>query len=279
VDGFTSRLRLIELPAYLELIAQRGKLEREQTTLQARRDQLVRQTRNLLTGSGVTLGSIALLGLAWMLFRQKAVRQRDVIRLREQIARDLHDDIGSNLGGIVLLSEMGRRHSAISPEARNDFAAIQEAAEATAESMQDIVWLIQTDRMGLRELIVKLRNSAAMIVGNLILSIEVNPPQFTNRNLSLLFRRHFFFAFKETLNNIRKHACATKVAIAIDISSTSLKFTVNDNGKGFDPIAPANSGHGLANLQQRAALLKGTCIVDSKPSKGTTVRLEADSRV
>ena len=49
--------------------------------------------------------------------------------MREQIARDLHDDIGSNLGGIVLLSEMGRRHDAISPEARSDFAAIQEAAE------------------------------------------------------------------------------------------------------------------------------------------------------
>jgi signal transduction histidine kinase len=279
VDGFTGRLRLIELPAYLELIAQRGKLEREQATLQARRDQLVRQTRNLLTGSAVTLGSVALLGWAWMLFSQKAVRRRDVIRLREQIARDLHDDIGSNLGGIVLLSEMGRRHNAISPEAINDFAAIQEAAEATAESMQDIVWLIQTDRMGLREMIVKLRNSAAMIVGNLVLSIEVNPPQFTNRNLSLLFRRHFFFAFKETLNNIRKHACATRIAIAIDISSTSLKFTVNDNGKGFDPIAPANSGHGLANLQQRAALLKGTCVVDSKPGQGTTVLWEADSRV
>jgi len=279
VDGFTSRLRLIELPAYLELIGQRGKLELEQTTLQARRDHLVRQARNALTGSAVTLGFVALLGWAWMLFRQKTVRQRDVIRLREQIARDLHDDIGSNLGGIVLLSEMGRRHDAISPEARSDFAAIQEAAEETAESMQDIVWLIQTDRMGLRELIVKLRHSAAMIVGNLDLGIEVNPPQFTNRNLSLLFRRHFFFAFKETLNNIRKHACATGVAIAIDISSTSLKFTVQDNGKGFDSTAPAHPGHGLANLQQRAALLQGTCHLDSQPGQGTTVRLVADPRI
>ncbi len=279
VDGFTSRQRLIELPAYLDLIARRGKLEREQTTLQAHRDHLVRRTQSILTGSAVTLGSAIMIGLAWMLFRQKAVRRRDVIRLREQIARDLHDDIGSNLGGIVLLSEMGRRHDAISPEARSDFAAIQEAAEETAESMQDIVWLIQTDRMGLRELIVKLRKSAAMIAGNLDPSIEVTPPQFTNRNLSLLFRRHFFFAFKESLNNIRKHACATRVAITIDISSTSLKFTVKDNGKGFDPGAPAHSGHGLANLQQRAALLKGTCHVDSKPDQGTTVRLEADPSV
>jgi hypothetical protein len=49
------------------------------------------------------------------------------------------------------------------------------------------------------------------------------------------------FAFKETLNNIRKHACATGVAIAIDISSTSLKFTVQDNGKGFDSTAPAHA--------------------------------------
>ncbi len=278
VDGFTSRLRLMELPAYLGLVAQRGTLERRQTLLQVRRDDLVRQIGNILTGSAVALGSVALLGWAWVLFRQKAVRQRDVIRLREQIARDLHDDIGSNLGGIVLLSEMGRCHEGISAEARSDFAAIQEAAEATAESMQDIVWLIQTDRMGLRELIVKLRHSAAMIIGNVVLNIEVKPPQFANRPLSLLFRRHFFFAFKETLNNIRKHAGATNVAIVIDISALTLKLTVQDDGKGFELTAPAHGGQGLANLQQRAVLLQGTCQVDSTPDQGTTVRFEVDLR-
>lgn len=278
VDGFTSRFRLIELPAYLELMAQRGTLERKQATLQARRDQLVRRAGNILTFSAIALGPVALLGWAWVLFRQKTVRHRDGVRLREQIARDLHDDMGSNLGGIVLLSEMGRRHEGISPEARSDFAAIQEAAEATVESMQDIVWLIQTERMGLRELIVKLRHSAPMIVGNLVLSIEVNPPQFTNRNLSLLFRRHFFFAFKETLNNIRKHACATEVAIGIDIRSATLTFTVLDNGKGFDPTARAHFGRGLANFQQRAALLKGTCHVESTPDRGTVVRFAGDLR-
>lgn len=275
VDGFTSRHPLVELPEYLGLIAQRGRLEKEQATLRALRDRKVQQVSTTLTLSGGILGSVALVGWVWMLVRQKVVRRRDVARLRAQIARDLHDDIGSNLGGIVLLSEMGTRHRDIADEVRSDFASIRKAAEETAESMRDIVWLIQPGSLRLRELIVKLRKSIGAIVGNLSLSVVVDPPEFRDRDLSLAFSRHWFFAFKETLNNVRRHAAAGRVEVKIEITATHLAFTVHDDGLGFDPKAVAGLGHGLNNLQQRAARLKGSCHLESTPGHGTTVTFKA----
>jgi signal transduction histidine kinase len=275
VDGFTSRHRLIEIPEYLDLIVRRGGLEREQAMLRDRRDRKVRQVATTLGGGGGGLGGVALLGWLWMLVRQKTVRRRAMGLLREQIARDLHDDIGSNLGGIVLLSEMGSRHRGIDEELRHDFMEIKKTAEETTESMQDIVWLIEPGSMGLQELVLKMRKSVEMIVGTLAVSVVVEPPEFRNRQLSLLFRRHLFFAFKEALNNVRRHAEATSVEVRIEIFSGHLAFTVRDDGVGFDPGSGAGSGHGLANLRRRADRLKGTCELQSEPGRGTTVRFKA----
>jgi signal transduction histidine kinase len=274
-DGYSSRHRLIEIPAYLELIERRGRLVREQAGTLDRRDRKVRMVAATVEIGGGCLGGVALLGWTWMLVRQKAVRRRDVALLREQIARDLHDDIGSNLGGIVLLSEMGSRHSGIDETIRNDFKAIKRAAEETSESMQDIVWLIQPGSMGLRELVVKMKQAVEMILGNQSAGVAVDPVEFRNRQLSLLFRRHVFFAFKETLNNVRRHAAAARVEVRMVISPTHLTFVVEDDGVGFDPHAAMDSGHGLRNLKRRAERLKGTYLLESKPGHGSMTSFKA----
>lgn len=126
VDGYSSRYRLIKTPAYLELIGRQGRLVKEQTMLRARRERKVRQVITPLRVGGGGLRGVALLGWRRMMVRRKAVRRRDQVRLRQQIALDLHDDVGSNLGGIVLLREMGIRHRRLDEESRNDFKAIKE---------------------------------------------------------------------------------------------------------------------------------------------------------
>jgi signal transduction histidine kinase len=108
------------------------------------------------------------------------------------------------------------------------------------------------------------------MLGNLQVSVVVEPPEFRNRELSLLFRRHLFLAFKETLNNIRRHAAAARVEVHIEITRTHLTFTVRDDGVGFEPQAAAKTGHGLRNLQRRAERLKGIYRLESTPGHGTT---------
>lgn len=273
-DGFSSRHRLIEIPQYLDLIASRGKLERELARLVEKRDQKLRKTGMVLAYGGGGIGLVGVVGCVWLLVSLRQVRRRSVAALRDQIARDLHDDIGSNLGGIVLLSEIGGAHSA-DPQSRADFQTIKEAADEASESMRDIVWLIQRGNYGLRDMVTRMRESARMILGNKQVTLNVEPSDFRDRRLSLLFRRHVFFAFKEVLNNIRRHADASEIVMEIHISASDLTFVVRDDGVGFDVRSAGLPGHGLENLKRRAAALKGNCHVESAPGSGSVVTFSA----
>jgi signal transduction histidine kinase len=273
-DGFSSRHRLIEIPEYLDLIARRGKLERELALLDGRRDEMLRMTGLALAYGGGGIGLAGLVGCVWLLVRLRQVRRRSVAALRDQIARDLHDDIGSNLGGIVLLSEIGGEHSS-DPQSRADFQTIRQAADEASESMRDIVWLIQRGNYGLRDMVTRMRESARMILGNKRVTLNVEPTDFRDRRLSLLFRRHVFFAFKEVLNNIRRHAEAEEITVEIRVDPTHLVFVVRDDGVGFDVGSAVSAGHGLENLNRRAAALKGHCRIESAPGSGSVVTFSA----
>ena len=124
----------------------------------------------------------------------------------------------------------------------------------------------------------RLRQSAHNILGDEVVSLSVNPGRFRERELSLFFRRHFFFAYKETLNNIRKHARATEVEVRIVIDGRDLSFEIQDNGVGFDPQQVTDPGLGLANLKRRAGRLNGTCRLESQAGKGTRVTFKAPMR-
>lgn len=270
VNGFNSTNRLTEYPEYLGLIGRRRELEGERLELSGLRARKIRAAGNAAKFGGAGLGAGALLAWVWMLRRQRLIRSQAIARLRDQISRDLHDDIGSNLGGIVLLSEIGGRHCT-DGQAKEDFRAIREAAETTSQSMQDIVWLIERENVGLRELVTRMRHSAEILLGENTVSIRVSPADFPDRALSLFFRRHAFFAFKETVNNARKHSGAAAVWVDIRIASGSLHFEIRDDGCGFDMETASQSGHGLANLRRRAKRVHGACTITSSPGKGTLV--------
>ena len=272
VDGFSSSARLIELPEYIDFIVSRGILERErkQLILRQKRDTTLALT-SLTAGLGA-IGGIALFGWIWMIFRQRAIRARDAAKLRKQIARDLHDDIGSNLAGIVLLSEVGTRNREACASARDDFREIHETAERTSEAMRDIVWLMDTGESTTRDLFMKMRESVGLIVGHLDTSVHSLPPSPKSRPIGLQARRHFFFAFKEALNNVQKHAKASTVRILFELTPHHVTFEVEDNGIGFKPEAVNDSGHGLKNFRRRANRVNGKLNIDSILHKGTTVR-------
>ena len=256
------------------MLNKRGQLEREKTALDAMRLAKYKTGRKLLLGLGVLLAVSALAGWIWVSLRQRVLIRREAEQLRQQIARDLHDDIGSNLGGIVLLSEIGSQHSA-DEDSRSDFETIRQAAEDASSSMRDIVWLIQREPVGLKDFVTRMRQSLRMILKHHDVSMDVEPTEFRERTLSLLFRRHVFLAFKEVLNNARKHAQSSQVAVKVEIEPNCFRFTVQDQGVGFDPETSGTSGHGLGNLKRRASRVSGSIVIDSSPGKGTKVTFEA----
>jgi signal transduction histidine kinase len=190
-------------------------------------------------------------------------------QLRQRIASDLHDDIGSNLGNIALLSEIVAEQSM--GETREDVQEIHRIAQQTADSMRDIVWLIQRPAVTAEDFVQRLRNIAART----LTSIEWNFTADGLRGVAALdTQRHLVLAFKEMLHNIRKHAEAKKVQISLSQSSRELTLDISDDGIGFDSSA-AHEGQGLASLRQRAIKLGGKLRITTAPGKGTQLVLTA----
>jgi signal transduction histidine kinase len=186
--------------------------------------------------------------------------------LRQRIAGDLHDEIGSNLGTIALLSQMAQRQAG---DAHEDLAEINRVARETAASMRDIVWLIKPGTAGAEDFVAKLRETAALMLTGL--EWQFDSEAFTS-SLSLEWKREILLIFKEALHNIRRHAAARRVTMRLADNGGQFEMEISDDGVGFE-MNGASSGHGLASQRQRAQALGGELRIESKPGTGTFVTL------
>ena len=137
--------------------------------------------------------------------------------------------------------------------------------------MRDIVWFLNPDFDTLADMVARMREFATTLLSGVACKFS-GPDLALTPNLPLEFRRNVFFAFKEILHNIVKHAGASRVGIRIEVSGRQFTLRVQDNGHGFD-AAQATSGHGLRSLRRRAVKLGGQLTAESGPGKGTTILL------
>jgi signal transduction histidine kinase len=271
VDGFTSIANILDWPEWLAGLSQRREIEHQLGTLAARREAIVRswQQRGIAAGFVALLASVAVF-LIW-LHRQRKVRQAEMERLRQRIARDLHDEIGSSLGSIALITQDILASSDDPAQARDDLAEIKTIADESVAAMRDITRLIQSDRYGSDDLATLLRETAARLLRTIPHAVILEGASSAHK-LPVDRQRDLVLMFKEALHNITRHAAATAVEIRLAQSSTGLSVTLHDNGNGFDPAA-ATEGMGLTNLQRRAAKHGGTVRIDSAPAQGTTLTI------
>ncbi|MCB1093671.1 MAG: hypothetical protein KDL87_19180, partial [Verrucomicrobiae bacterium] len=136
VDGFGSRNRLSGFPEWISSLSKRGELIREWGENEQQRIELVESTvsrgiRWISSGAG-GLVLLVIVSLA----RGRARRRKDLEALRQQIASDLHDDIGSNLSSIALLAELGSSEADEPDLVREELTEIKRTADKTVESMR-----------------------------------------------------------------------------------------------------------------------------------------------
>jgi signal transduction histidine kinase len=275
VDGYSSRHRLTSLLSWLEAMDERAEAIETWRTLNQRRVVVVKETARrgvIWTGAG---GGAAVLLLAIGMARSRRNRFNEVEKIRQQIASDLHDDIGSNLSSIALLAELGDTEAGDEELAREEFQEIKVTADKTIESMRDIVWLIRPGQESWRDLITRFRETAAQLLRAHEYNFDVQIRRL-DEGVPLDFKRDLFLMFKEILNNIVRHAGASEVAIQLTLQRGQLDLDVVDNGTGFDPEADGfRAGNGLRNLQRRAESLGGKLQIRSGDEGGTTVHLTA----
>jgi signal transduction histidine kinase len=220
---------------------------------------------------------IAILLLGFLLYGIYRYRLSQVLaleRLRLRIANDLHDDIGSELSSIALESDLiARRLPKEKPE-QERLLAVGRTIRHSADSLRDIVWIVNPDQDKLQDLVTRMREIAVTMLRGIHSSFRSDGPLATVP-LEMEFKRNVLMIFKETLNNIVRHAQATRVEIEAGLNAKQLRISVKDNGLGFDVAAP-HGGRGLKSLQSRASAIGGKIEIHSTPGSGTRVYLETN---
>lgn len=206
-----------------------------------------------------------------------AERQREMERERARIARDLHDDLGTSLTQISMLSALANRDQALAPEARELIQQVRGRARAMVTALDEIVWAVNPKNDSLVGLVNYLGHFAEEFYRPTNIRCRLDIPRELPRHpLTSELRHHLFLAFKEAVNNAARHSHAAHVRIRIETRPAEVVISVEDDGQGFetqpDTISPqALQRNGLVNLRQRIAQLGGRVEIRSVVGKGTTV--------
>jgi signal transduction histidine kinase len=196
-----------------------------------------------------------------------------VEQLRNRVARDLHDDMGSTLSTINILTAMAINKVNVDITKTSDYLhKIAEYSERMMDVMDDIVWSIKPSNDSMQKITARMREFATNVLEAKEIEFDFKiDDEVSDIKLNMEARRDFFLVFKEAVNNAAKYSKASHVLIHVKMQNKKLVLVVQDDGIGF-AIADAD-GNGLGNMQKRAENLNGIVTIQSEKGTGTLVKL------
>jgi signal transduction histidine kinase len=266
-DGYGPDGKLVSTREWMELLDERFRLETRGYRLRAEADQVVAGWRRAgLTGIGALVLAGAFL-IVVLPIRYRRHARRELVKIRERIAGDLHDEVGSNLGSIQMFADLAEGRAGPSEELKR----IQRIAAETVSAVRDIVWLLRPSGDHRIATVEHLRETASIMVESLEWKFTASEaawgielPEEANRDLFLYFR--------EALHNILRHSRAARAEIAVEATDGRLLLAISDNGIGIAPEKLARPAT-LRALRQRANALAAKFQVESAAGEGTKLLL------
>jgi len=230
--------------------------------------------------NGLIAGTVLIVILSFVLFnrfqlKKKLEQQKALQLVRNNIAKDLHDEIGSTLTSINILSKVSRK-SLEKDVAKSTvyIDKITEQSQNIQQAMSDIVWAIRPDNDLMENMLVRMREyvSHTLELKNIHTRFDVSGG-ILQHPLAMQQRRDLFLIFKEAINNAAKYSGAEQVTIQLSRQDDQIQLVIKDNGVGFD-TGRTTSSSGLKNMRERAAALGGNLTIRSVPGKGTQISLQ-----
>lgn len=221
-----------------------------------------------------TLCALAACGIIYMIYRIRIQQILKLYKLRSSIAKDLHDDVGSALSSIALLSnisEKAKAKASLKPE--EIFSRIGDTSKRMIDLMDDIVWSVNPDNDRFSNMLVRMREYAAEMLEPKDIDLNFHTADDIDAlRIPMEMRKDYFLIFKEAVNNLAKYAACNAACISIKKENKNIVTIIKDNGKGFD-AAIIHAGNGLKNMQQRAAAIKAKLHIETQQGKGTIITL------
>lgn len=223
----------------------------------------------------LSLAAITILAVLYSLHLYRKRHKEKQMQIRKKIASDLHDDVGSTLSSISIMSELLQSRLDDSPNSEEMLRKIGKNARNMLDSMDDIIWSVNPQNDSFNNIIVRIREYAFPLLEPLDVKLSIIVPyNVTFLKVSMDMRRNLFLIAKEAVNNMAKYSECTEAKIEFSYSHSVLTMTVSDNGKGFD-TSKENTRNGLRNMKYRGEKVGGKVTIRSEIGQGTTVTFVA----
>jgi len=216
---------------------------------------------------------IALVAIGFIFFGLYSYRlgqMRKVQIIRNNIASDLHDDIGSTLNSISIYSEVAKQQAGKEIPAL-DLIGLN--SRKIIENMSDIVWTINPENDSFEKIIIRMRSFAYQLLKakKVEYTFEVDE-KLNSIALPMQVRKNFYLVFKEGITNVIKYSEASRVSISLYEKNKIIMLRIRDNGKGI-PVNAQTLGNGLMNMTRRAKEISAELNIISANNGGTEIEL------
>jgi len=218
---------------------------------------------------------ISAIAFAWSRYRLlQALKLQSV---RNRIASDLHDEVGSSLSSITIGSKLAAQLSTSdNAQVQAILARIGETSSESLRSIRDIVWAIDPKNDQGEALVKRMKRIAHELLEHKGVEVSFTVSVGVDElKLPMNMRKDLLLIFKEAVHNASKYAEARHVAIHLSRTEGSLSLLVEDDGKGFDPALHPD-GHGLGSMRRRADSLGTSLELESRTGKGTRIGVRVD---
>ncbi len=226
-----------------------------------------------LAGFALLAGTV--FGIARRRYKRRLVQletRHAIERERLRISQDMHDDIGSILTRVSILSDVGQ--SAASGETvPQQFERIGSQVRAAVVALDEIVWATNPKDDNLPRFAEYVGRFADECFENTpVRCWQEMPTDLPKLPLRSDVRHNVFLAVKEALNNVLKHSGATEVWLRLKLTDARVCLEIEDNGHGFTPETAKPGGNGLGNMKSRLTECDGSAEITSAPGRGVKLR-------
>lgn len=220
--------------------------------------------------------SISILLAAGLIYYISTMRVKNLLaieKLKTRLAADLHDNVGSGLTEISILSELAAFKTGLKyPDSQRELKIISDLSRQLVDNMSDIVWVVNPQRDSLHDLIVRLKNYYGETLNSLGITFKVsNLEKLKDIKLPIDFKQNLYLILKEAINNAIKHSKCSVIHLDANARKDIIEVSVTDDGIGLDENN-TGYGNGIKNIKQRAESIGGRVKWKSSPAQGTSVR-------
>lgn len=218
----------------------------------------------------IALALLITILILYYVFTIRIKSQLAMEKLKSRLAADLHDNVGSGLTEISILSEVASRKDV--NKSSNELRKISELSRQLVDNMSDIVWVVNPEKDSLHDLIIRLKNSYSEILSSMSCELKIKDIQKLKKiKIPIEVKQNLYLILKEAFNNTVKHSKASLIQMNFETEDDYLEIILKDDGIGMN-LNKISLGNGISNMKKRAQAINWKFEIESREGEGTSIK-------